>query len=134
MLKPVQVAFKLFAAMTTLILFSVGQVLAQDDEIRLNTSPTMKEVQTVFVLPGNKEDCSGRRQDSEDFAQYAGVNFGAMYSVVERQYLMQILEEQEFNTSGLFSEADVVQAGRLHGTQGIIFCDVGCLRGSPSSR
>ena len=71
---------------------------------------------------------------SESIAEYAEVALLSQYEILERKNLEMLLQEQRLGMSGLIFEDQAVEAGCLQGSQGIVFCSVGCLSGQTMTK
>ena len=100
---------------------------SQQGEIQFTLNQDAVEINRVFVLPGTSTPCRGDELSAELVAQYAEVKLLSHYNILERKYLDMVLKEQQLGMSGLIYESEAVEAGCLQGSEGIIFCEVGCL-------
>jgi len=100
---------------------------AQEGEIQFALNPDAVDIQRIFVLPGTSKPCRGDELSAELVAQYAEVKLLLHYNILERKYLDMVLKEQQLGMSGLVYESEAVEAGCLQGSEGIVFCEVGCL-------
>ena len=96
-----------------------GQVSFTEGSLDLN-------VKNVFVIQGKGQSCSSNSVES-GLLDVVGTQLLSSYSVLERQMLDVILEEQRLSMSGLVFEATAVEAGCLQGADGVVFCQYGCL-------
>ena len=87
------------------------------------------DIQRIFVIAGDSKPCKGVSLDADGLAEYAEVRLLSVYDVLERDHLDMVLNEQKLSMSGLVFEDHVVEAGCLQGSEGIVFCEVGCLAG-----
>ena len=100
------------------ILHHLGSVAQSEIYFEQTVAPL--EIERVFVLAGDSEPCEGVELSADDFAEYAEVRLLAQY---------EVLDKQKLGMSGLLNEDEVVEAGCLQGSDGIVFCEVGCLAG-----
>ena len=84
------------------------------------------DVENVFVIEGQGRSCSNKNVEA-GLLEVVGTALLPFYSVLERQMLDVILEEQKLAMSGLVFEATAVEAGCLQGADGVVFCQYGCL-------
>lgn len=98
---------------------SKGQVSFTEGSLEL-------DVQNVFVIQGKGKSCSNKNVES-GLLDVVGTQLLSTYTVLERQMLDVILEEQRLSMSGLVFEATAVEAGCLQGADGVVFCQYGCL-------
>ena len=98
-------------------------------EIRYSRNPSKIEIERIYVLAGDSKPCEGASVDAQSLANYAEVVLLGEYEILERKHLDMVLEEQKLGMTGLVFEDQAVQAGCLQGSQGIVFCEVGCLSG-----
>lgn len=108
-----------------------GQIKGQQGEIQFTLNPDAVNINRVFVLPGSSAPCRGDELSAELVAQYAEVKLLSHYNILERKYLDMVLKEQQLGMSGLVYESEAVEAGCLQGSEGIVFCEVGCLVNQP---
>lgn len=102
-------------------------VVSSQSEIRYSRNPSMIEIERIYVLAGDSKPCEGASIDAQSLANYAEVVLLGKYEILERKHLDMVLEEQKLGMTGLVFEDQAVQAGCLQGSQGIVFCEVGCL-------
>jgi len=98
-------------------------------EIQFNRSQSAVQIDRVFVLAGESNPCQGVEIDAQAVAEYAEVRLLSQYEILERKHLEMILKEQSLGMSGLVFEDQAVDAGCLQGSEGVVFCEVGCLSG-----
>ena len=98
-------------------------------EIQFNRSQSTVQIDRVFVLAGESNPCQGVEIDAQAVAEYAEVRLLSQYEILERKHLEMILKEQSLGMSGLVFEDQAVDAGCLQGSEGVVFCEVGCLSG-----
>ena len=118
--------FSSFILMLTLVLPCTS--LAQG-EVQFNQSESAVQIDRVFVLAGESKPCKGVEIDAQAVAEYAEVRLLSQYEILERKHLEMILQEQSLGMSGLVFEDQAVDAGCLQGSEGVVFCEVGCLAG-----
>ena len=98
-------------------------------EVRFSQSAEEVEIERVYVFAGNSEPCEGADLSAQSLTDYAEVRLMTVYDILERRHLAEILDEQRLGMSGLVFEDQAIQAGCLQGSQGVVFCEVGCLVG-----
>ncbi|MDC0600499.1 fibrobacter succinogenes major paralogous domain-containing protein [Flavobacteriales bacterium] len=98
-------------------------------EVQFNRSQSTVQIDRVFVLAGESNPCQGVEIDAQAVAEYAEVRLLSQYEILERKHLEMILKEQSLGMSGLVFEDQAVEAGCLQGSEGVVFCEVGCLAG-----
>ena len=98
-------------------------------EVQFNRSQSAIQIDRVFVLAGESNPCHGVEIDAQAVAEYAEVRLLSQYEILERKHLEMILKEQSLGMSGLVFEDQAVEAGCLQGSEGVVFCEVGCLAG-----
>jgi len=98
-------------------------------EVQFNRSQSAIQIDRVFVLAGESNPCQGVEIDAQAVAEYAEVRLLSQYEILERKHLEMILKEQSLGMSGLVFEDQAVDAGCLQGSEGVVFCEVGCLAG-----
>jgi uncharacterized protein (TIGR02145 family) len=106
----------------------LSSLLAQTGDIRVTVNPEGAQIDRIFIIPGESEGCSGGQLTSESVVTLAEMQLGQVYTILERQYLDRVLEEQRLGMSGLVFQNSAVDAGRLQGSQGVVFCSVGCIQ------
>lgn len=106
----------------------LSSVFAQSGDIRVTVNPGGAQIDRIFIIPGESEGCSGGQLTSESVVTIAEMQLGQVYTILERQYLDRVLEEQRLGMSGLVFQNSAVDAGRLQGSQGVVFCSVGCIQ------
>ena len=118
--------------LTTLLCISAGlfQIeLCAQSEVYFERATSPLDIQRVFVIAGDSKPCEGVSLDAEGLAEYAEVRLLSAYDVLERDHLDMVLDEQKLGMSGLVYEDQVVEAGCLQGSEGVVFCEIGCLAG-----
>ena len=118
--------------LTTLLCISAGlfQIeLCAQSEVYFERATSPLDIQRVFVIAGDSKPCEGVSLDADGLAEYAEVRLLSAYDVLERDHLDMVLDEQKLGMSGLVYEDQVVEAGCLQGSEGVVFCEIGCLAG-----
>ena len=118
--------------LTTLLCISAGlfQIeLCAQSEIYFERATYPLDIQRVFVIAGDSKPCEGVSLDADGLAEYAEVRLLSAYDVLERDHLDMVLDEQKLGMSGLVYEDQAVEAGCLQGSEGVVFCEIGCLAG-----
>ena len=105
-----------------------SMTLAQTGDIRVTVNPDAATIDRIFIIPGDSEGCAGSELTSEAVVTLAEMQLGQVYTILERKYLDKVLEEQRLGMSGLVFQNSAVDAGRLQGSQGVVFCSVGCIQ------
>lgn len=118
---------KVLAVVSLLLHAASFSALGQQGEVQFTLNADAVEISRVFVLPGTSTPCEGDALSAELVAQYAEVKLLSHYNILERKYLDMVLKEQQLGMSGLVYESEAVEAGCLQGSEGIVFCEVGCL-------
>ena len=106
----------------------LSPAFAQTGDIRVTVNPEGAQIDRIFIIPGESEGCSGGQLTSESVVTLAEMQLGQVYTILERKYLDMVLEEQRLGMSGLVFQNSAVDAGRLKGSQGVVFCSVGCIQ------
>lgn len=106
----------------------MSTVSAQTGDVRVTVNPAGAQIDRIFIIPGESEGCSGGELTSESVVTLAEMQLGQVYTILERKYLDRVLEEQRLGMSGLVFQNSAVDAGRLQGSQGVVFCSVGCIQ------
>lgn len=120
-------------ALSVLLIGNLPLVTGQG-EIRFNRKETDEGISRVFVIASDSKPCEGTDLSSESIAEYAEVALLSQYEILERKHLEMLLQEQRLGMSGLIFEDQAVEAGCLQGSQGIVFCSVGCLSGQTMTK
>ena len=103
--------------------------LCAQSEVYFERATSPLDIQRVFVIAGDSKPCEGVSLDADGLAEYAEVRLLSAYDVLERDHLDMVLDEQKLGMSGLVYEDQVVEAGCLQGSEGVVFCEIGCLAG-----
>ena len=103
--------------------------LCGQSEVYFERATSPLDIQRVFVIAGDSKPCEGVSLDADGLAEYAEVRLLSAYDVLERDHLDMVLDEQKLGMSGLVYEDQVVEAGCLQGSEGVVFCEIGCLAG-----
>ena len=103
--------------------------LCAQSEVYFERATSPLDIQRVFVIAGDSKPCEGVSLDAYGLAEYAEVRLLSAYDVLERDHLDMVLDEQKLGMSGLVYEDQVVEAGCLQGSEGVVFCEIGCLAG-----
>ncbi len=101
---------------------------AQSGDIRVTVNPDAVDIERIFIIPGDSDGCEGGELTSESVVTLAEMQLGQKYTILERKYLDMVLEEQRLGMSGLVFQSSAVDAGRIQGSQGVVFCSVGCIQ------
>ncbi|MCH1582801.1 MAG: hypothetical protein L7S63_06775 [Flavobacteriales bacterium] len=118
-----------FSALTLLLALVVPFTSMAQGEVQFNRSQSTVQIDRVFVIAGESNPCKGVEIDAQSVAEYAEVRLLTQYEILERKHLEMILKEQSLGMSGLVFEDQAVEAGCLQGSEGVVFCEVGCLAG-----
>lgn len=121
------------SALSFLLIGHLTMVLGQG-EIQFNRKAADEVISRVFVIASDSKPCEGTDLSSESIAEYAEVALLSEYEILERKHLEMLLQEQRLGMSGLIFEDQAVEAGCLQGSQGIVFCSVGCLSGQTMTK
>lgn len=99
-------------------------------EIRINVDTTLTNtISKVAVIGKEGTLCDGSHSTGQSGADIVQSELIGLYSVVERKYLEDILQEQRLAMSGLIlQDSDLAQAGCLAGAQGTVLVSYGCFR------
>ena len=103
--------------------------LCAQSEVYFERATSPLDIQRVFVIAGDSKPCEGVSLDADGLAEYAEVRLLSAYDVLERDHLDMVLDEQKLGMSGLVYEDQAVEAGCLQGSEGVVFCEIGCLAG-----
>ena len=121
------------SALSCLLIGHLTMVFGQG-EIQFNRKESDDLISRVFVIASDSKPCEGTDLSSESIAEYAEVALLSEYEILERTHLEMVLQEQRLGMSGLIFEDQAVEAGCLQGSQGIVFCSVGCLSGQTMTK
>lgn len=121
------------SALSCLLIGHLTMVFGQG-EIQFNRKAVDEVISRVFVIASDSKPCEGTDLSSESIAEYAEVALLSEYEILERKHLEMLLQEQRLGMSGLIFEDQAVEAGCLQGSQGIVFCSVGCLSGQSMTK
>lgn len=121
------------SALSVLLIGHLPMGLGQG-EIQFNRKAVDEVISRVFVIASDSKPCEGTDLSSESIAEYAEVALLSQYEILERKHLEMLLQEQRLGMSGLIFEDQAVEAGCLQGSQGIVFCSVGCLSGQTMTK
>ena len=103
---------------------------AADDvgEIIFSRTNSSRDIQAIAVIPKDGENCSGRTIRGDDLAVFGETAMLGLYTVVDRKFFEQTLEEIKLSMTGLTFENGVLEAGCIENAQGYLFVEHGCLQ------
>ena len=79
---------------------------------------------TILVLPNGTEQCC--QISSDLLGELTSIGFQKNYTVIDRENLDRILEEQKIQLSGLVNSEFAVEAGQLTGAQNVVISQCYC--------
>lgn len=79
---------------------------------------------TLLVLPNGTEECC--QISSNLLGELTSIGFQKNYTVIDRENLDRILEEQKMQLSGMVNSEFAVEAGQLTGAQNVVISQCYC--------
>lgn len=79
---------------------------------------------TLLVLPNGTEECC--QISSDLLGELTSIGFQKNYTVIDRENLDRILEEQKMQLSGMVNSEFAVEAGQLTGAQNVVISQCYC--------
>ena len=99
-----------------------------NDKSNLSRTYSSRNVQAIAVIPKDGENCSGSTISGDDLAVFGETAMLGLYTVVDRKFFEQTLEEIKLSMTGLTFENGVLEAGCIENAQGYLFVEHGCLQ------
>ena len=99
-----------------------------ENEVIFSRSNSTRDVQAIAVIPKDGENCSGRTISGDDLAVFGETTMLGLYTVVDRKFFQQTLEEIKLSMTGLTFENGILEAGCIENAQGYLFVEHGCLQ------
>lgn len=107
---------------------TLGKTTNERGEVIFSQTNSSREVQAIAVIPKDGENCSGRTVSGDDLAVLGETAMLGLYTVVDRKFFEQTLEEIKLSMTGLTFENGVLEAGCIENAQGYLFVEYGCLQ------
>jgi len=107
---------------------TLGTATNESGEVTFRRTNSSRDVQAIAVIPKDGEDCSGRTISGDDLAVFGETAMLGLYTVVDRKFFEQTLEEIKLSMTGLTFENGVLEAGCIENAQGYLFVEHGCLQ------
>ena len=107
---------------------TLGNASGQGGEIIFNQTNASHPIKAVAVIPKNGVDCNGATKEADDLAVYAEASMLGMYTVVDRKFFEETLNEIRLSMTGLTFENGVLEAGCIENAQGYVFVEYGCIQ------
>ena len=105
-----------------------GTATNESGEVIFSRTSSSRNVQAIAVIPKDGENCSGRTISGDDLAVFGETAMLGIYTVVDRKFFEQTLEEIKLSMTGLTFENGVLEAGCIENAQGYLFVEHGCLQ------
>ena len=99
-----------------------------EHEVIFSRTNSTRDVQAIAVIPKDGENCSGRTISGDDLAVFGETTMLGLYTVVDRKFFEQTLEEIKLSMTGLTFENGILEAGCIENAQGYLFVEHGCLQ------
>ncbi len=107
---------------------SLDRASNQKGDVIFSRTNSSRDVQAIAVIPKDGENCSGRTISGDDLAVLGETAMLGLYTVVDRKFFEQTLEEIKLSMTGLTFENGVLEAGCIENAQGYLFVEHGCLQ------
>lgn len=107
---------------------TLGTATNESGEVIFSRTNSSRNVQAIAVIPKDGENCSGRTISGDDLAIFGETAMLGLYTVVDRKFFEQTLEEIKLSMTGLTFENGVLEAGCIENAQGYLFVEHGCLQ------
>lgn len=107
---------------------TLGTATNESGEVIFSRTNSSRDVQAIAVIPKDGENCSGRTISGDDLAVFGETAMLGLYTVVDRKFFEQTLEEIKLSMTGLTFENGVLEAGCIENAQGYLFVEHGCLQ------
>lgn len=94
-------------------------------ELDVNLGPSPKAATTIATVGESGFDC--KRMSSKEWVERLGAELLAQYTLVDRQEMGHLIEEQTNNMAEeAFQDSDLIEAGKLLGADAMLFGTLGC--------
>ena len=107
---------------------TLGNASGQGGEIIFNQTNASHPITAIAVIPKNGVDCNGDTKEADDLAVYGETSMLGTYTVVDRKFFEETLNEIRLSMSGLTFENGVLEAGCIESAQGYLFVEYGCIQ------
>ncbi len=107
---------------------TLGTATDDSGEVIFSRTNSSRNVQAIAAIPKDGENCSGRTISGDDLAVFGETAMLGLYTVVDRKFFEQTLEEIKLSMTGLTFENGVLEAGCIENAQGYLFVEHGCLQ------
>ena len=99
-----------------------------DNQVMFNKTNSIRSINALAVIPKEGTNCSGQVVSGDDLAVIGETSMLGLYTVVDRKFFEQTMEEIRLSMSGLTFENGVLEAGCIENAQGYLFVEHGCLQ------
>lgn len=94
-------------------------------DLDVNLGPNPKEAKTIAVVGQSGTDCKGTPSDK--WVERLGAELMAQYTLVDRQELDALIEEQRNDMqASAFEDSEMIEAGKLMGAEALLFGEIKC--------
>lgn len=94
-------------------------------ELDVNLGPAPMAAKTIAAVGESGFDC--QRMSSEQWVERLGAELLSQYTLVDRQEVDHLIEEQTKNMAeGAFEDSNLIEAGKLLGAEAMLFGTLGC--------
>ena len=107
---------------------NLGNASGQGGEIIFSQTNASHLIKSIAVIPKDGADCNGDIKEAEDLAVYAETSMLGTYTVVDRKFIEETLNEIKLGMTGLTFENGVLEAGCIESAQGYLFVEYGCIQ------
>lgn len=98
------------------------------NQVMFNKTNSTRTIEALAVIPKEGTNCSGQLVSGDDLAVIGETTMLGLYTVVDRKFFEQTMEEIRLSMSGLTFENGVLEAGCIENAQGYLFVEHGCIQ------